>query len=62
MGPTEDVSNDERAAQLQQDLAMQYKCRYLSHTSALCKVFLTAQSQVKCMYPILTYCCEIVIV
>lgn len=47
----EDKSEDERAAQLQRDLATQYKSRYLSHTSALCKfAFPVAPSQVMCMY------------
>lgn len=41
----EDMSRDERASLLQEQLAIHYRCRYLSHTSALCKlVFLATQA------------------
>ena len=36
--PVEDMTRDERASHLQEQLAIQYRARYLSHTSALCKL------------------------
>lgn len=41
--PVEDIPiEDKRASLLQDQLSIHYRCRYLSHTSALCKLVLLA--------------------